>query len=134
MYLTGRANSATVLCSEANVPIADSDSLIDELFSYANGLASASGAEQNYYTAFASVRFSGASQHLMASSYGGPRAYVEAPVVQGLDYQANEQSADQIQLIDGCNFSFTSGPRRMFTPFSWAIELPCRAPSACMRP
>jgi len=106
MYDTGRANSATVLCSEPSVPIADADSMIDEYFSYANSLASGSdstGSGRNFYTAFASARFSGESQHLMASSFGGLRAYIEAPAVQGLGYQPNERSADQVQLIDGLN-------------------------------
>ena len=39
----------------------------------------------------------------MASSFGGPRAYVEAPALQGLDYQPNQKSADEVLLIDGFN-------------------------------
>jgi hypothetical protein len=102
MYDTGRANSATVLCSEPSVPIADAESMVEENFRYANSLAT-TVVGRNFYTAFASVRFSGESQHYMASSFGGPRAYIEAPVVQGLDYESNSRGPDQVQLIDGWN-------------------------------
>ena len=55
-------------------------------------------------SAFVSFRFSGASNHFMASSYGGPRVYVEAPALRdAFAYKPNQMDPDQRDLIDGFN-------------------------------
>ena len=101
--LVGGAHSANYLGSEPNVPIAETAQLVETYLNYANSVASGERGERNFYTTFGSIRFSDASQHFMAPSFGGPRAYIEAPTLLGSRRVANEQNTDQRQLIDGWN-------------------------------
>jgi len=104
VYEVGKANLSPVLTSEPNAPYAKKIEFMQSVLDYAASLAAKPDAsERNFMNSFVSFRFSGASKHYMASSYGGPRIYVEEPVLRPIDYAPESQYKDQVQLIDGFN-------------------------------
>merc|ERR1712151_553749 len=104
-FLIGKANQAAVLCSEPSVPLSHNSSgaiaLVNEwLAHFSENIRDMGSSKEVLPTAFASVRFSAASQHHMATSYGGARAYIEAPILQPDGYKPGSRPLVEQNLIE----------------------------------
>ena len=112
IFDTSIANLGTVLTSEVNVPFDDAAKFGSLLIEYAAKLAADKGANHNFYSAFASMRFTAESKHHMAQSYGskGGRTLMEGITGQrtsrynAAQLDGAEQAVldkDQRTLVDG---------------------------------